>query len=351
MINKQDPFALLQHFINAPGAPGEEAAVRDVAKPIFDDICDEVSVDVAGNLIGLVKGRDRKAPAVRLVAHMDELAMMVKRVRDDGTLRVDRLGSFNVYSFGQGPVEIHGDNETLRGVLSLGSQHASQESYSRFREPDWLKAWEYAFVFTGKDKPALDAAGVHPGSRVVIANQRRKLWRMDDHVCGYFLDDRAAIVMLIEAIRLLQKSKSKPAVDTYLVLSTCEEIGSHGASHAMKTLPGETVIAVDIGPAAPEYGVTLSADPVVVYGDATGVYDKPLSDAIRAAGKQAKVTTQTAVWSRYGSDASATTRNGSAAVGALICFPGENTHGYEVMHVDAIDRTAKLIAAYLKSAG
>lgn len=351
MPKKPALFDDLQQLIDAHGPPGEEDAVAAAARPMLEKVCDEVTSDEAGNLIGLVKGRDRKKPADRLVVHMDELAMIVKKVRDDGTLRVNPLGGMLPYVFGQGPVEILADDGKLvPGVLSLGSQHATSESYPRYREQDWLKSWEYAFVFTGKSRDDLDAAGVHAGTRVVIAKSRRKLWRTDDHVGGYFLDNRASILICIEAARRLRAAKTKPAADTYIICSTREEIGGHGACIALQNLPGHNCIAVDIGPASREYGVELNADPVVVYADAQGVYDKKLSDALRAAGKRAKIKAQCATLSNFGSDASGATKVASAATGALLCFPAENTHGYEVMHKDAVTRTAQLLAEYLKGA-
>lgn len=100
--------------------------------------------DDAGNLIGYVaanaSAKNTGAPdhrqrtqaipgtATRVMAHMDELSMIVKRVESDGTLHLTQLGTMYPGNFGLGPVAVLGDNETLTAVLALGSEHTTQES-------------------------------------------------------------------------------------------------------------------------------------------------------------------------------------------------------------------------------
>jgi hypothetical protein len=78
--------------------------------------------DDAGNLIGYI-GTDDKAgtaqardhrqrtssisggTATRVMAHVDELSMLVKRVEADGTLHMTQLGVMYPGNFGLGPVE------------------------------------------------------------------------------------------------------------------------------------------------------------------------------------------------------------------------------------------------------
>ena len=62
------------------------------------------------------------------MAHMDELSMLVKRLEPDGSLYLTPLGTMYPANFGLGPVAVLGDNQTLCGVLSLGSEHTTKES-------------------------------------------------------------------------------------------------------------------------------------------------------------------------------------------------------------------------------
>jgi len=57
---------------------------------------------------------------------------------------------------------------------------------------------------------------------------------------------------------------------------------------------------------------------------------------------------QTAVVTSYGSDASIARAAGVIARSALLGYPGDNTHGLEICHVDGLVNTARLLTAYLR---
>ena len=44
---------LLEKVCNTPGIPGYEDAIQEVAQEFLDGVCDEVSRDRVGNVIGL----------------------------------------------------------------------------------------------------------------------------------------------------------------------------------------------------------------------------------------------------------------------------------------------------------
>jgi putative aminopeptidase FrvX len=80
---------LLQELLSAYGPGGQEDDVRAICRRELEPLVDELTVDPAGNLVGLLRGTgEAEAPVVRVTAHMDELSMIVKRVQPDGTLRL-----------------------------------------------------------------------------------------------------------------------------------------------------------------------------------------------------------------------------------------------------------------------
>ncbi|MGY1726027.1 M42 family metallopeptidase [Geodermatophilus sp. SYSU D01062] len=339
---------LLDELLRTYGPCGEEQAVRDVVRRELEPLADEVSVDAAGNLVALLQGRDRSAPAVRVMAHLDELSMMVKRVEPDGTLRVSSLGVMYPGNFGLGPVAVLGRREALTGVLTLGSEHTTTDSpriwETKPDQGDKAMDWSHVYVFTGRPADELAAAGVHPGTRVCVHADRRGLTRFGDFVGGYFLDDRAALTALVGAARLL---RGRPHGDVYLVATTSEEMGGIGASYAARTLPGDLTVALDVGPAEAEYQVTVDGGPVVAYADDAVAYDRAVADALVDTGRELGVDPQTAVWQSFDSDASQAKASGQTARAALLSLPTLSTHGYEVLHTGTVDRTARLLAAFL----
>lgn len=86
-------------------------------------------VDPAGNLIGLVRAPEPAEGAIRLMAHLDEIAMVVKRIDEDGALRVFAPGGAYPVNFGMCPVDILGDNQVVTGALSSAPRTARRRRH------------------------------------------------------------------------------------------------------------------------------------------------------------------------------------------------------------------------------
>ncbi|MGY1623786.1 hypothetical protein ACI789_16440 [Geodermatophilus sp. SYSU D00965] len=347
-----DERALLQELLYAYGPGDQEDEVREVCRRELGPLVDELHVDDAGNLVGLVRGTGgQDAPVVRVMAHMDELSMIVKRVEPDGSLRLSQLGTMYPGNFGLGPLTVLGDAETLTAVLLLGSEHTTPETTQVWQTKpdggDQAMEWRHVAAFTGRTPGELAAAGVHPGTRVCVHRSRRTLVEFADFVGSYFLDDRAALTTLVAAARLLRERGARPPADVYLVCTTGEEMGGIGAAYASRTLPGEITLALDVGPAEAEYGVPADSGPVVAYADDAVVYDKRLSDHLVALGRELGLEPRAAVWEAFDSDASQSKSSGQAARAALLSLPTLSTHGYEVQHRETIGRCARLLAEFL----
>jgi len=341
---------LLQELLSTFGPCGQEDAVRDICHRELAPRVDEAWVDEAGNLVGLVRGSG-EGPATRVLAHMDELSMLVKRVESDGTLRLTQLGTMYPGNFGLGPVAMLGDKETLCGVLTLGSEHTTKESQGIWEtKPDGgdkALDWTHVYVFTGRTPDQLSGAGIRPGTRVCVDGSKRTLVEFGDYLGCYFLDDRAPVVALLEAARRLQETRRRPAGDVYLVFTTNEEIGGIGGSYASKSLPGDLTLALEVGPAEAEYGTTVGGGPVVGYSDAQCVYDKDIADQLMSVATELDLTPQPAVLGAFESDASHAKASGLSPRAGLLCLPTLSTHGYEVIRRDAIPEMSAVLVEFL----
>lgn len=348
-----EELKLLQALVDARGPCGEEEEVRALCMRELEGIVDELFVDSAGNLIGKVGG-ENPSDSIRVMVHMDELSLIVKKVNGDGSLRVNPLGGIFPFSFGQGPVEVMGDRETFSAILSFGCMHTTKESAAinkmipeEYRGGGKTPGWEDVSVITRRAPEELKSAGVHPGTRVVIAKERRALHRFQDCIAGYFLDNRASIFVALTAFKSIRERGLRPKRELYFVATCSEELGGHGASYAARTLPGDVSLAIDVGPVAKEYQTVLNSDPIVVYQDEVGLYDKGISDRLVELGRGLGFEPQCATFGSYGSDASLACSRGQSAKAALLCFPVENTHGYEITPIESLPRLAKLLEAYL----
>lgn len=348
------PRALLQELLSAYGPCGQEAAVRVVCRRELEPYVDGLWTDAAGNLVGLLRGAPESAdhvPPTRVMAHMDELAMLVKRVEPDGTLALTPLGTMYPANFGLGPVAMLGERETLCGVLALGSEHTTAESpriwATKPDQGDKALDWPDVYVFTGRTPDELRDAGIGIGTRVCIDRSKRTLVEAGDDLGCYFMDDRAVVTALLQTARLLHGRDHRPPGDTYFVFTTNEEIGGSGGSYASRTLPGDLTLALEVGPTEQEYGTRVGGGPVVAYSDAQCVYDKDVADRLVQIGEKLGLDPQPAVLGAFESDASHAKSNGQSPRAGLLCMPTLSTHGYEVIARTAVRAMADVLVEFL----
>ncbi|MCI2240288.1 hypothetical protein MO973_45925 [Paenibacillus sp. TRM 82003] len=102
-----------------------------------------------------------------------------------------------------------------------------------------------------------------------------------------------------------------------------------------------------MGPAEPEYGTVVDSGPIVVYADAGAVYDTSIADHLLQLGQRLDPAPVPAAFTAFESDASRSELEGQSARAALLCLPTLSTHGYEVVHRDAIGALAELLAEHL----
>jgi putative aminopeptidase FrvX len=344
---------LLQELLWAYGPSGQEDAVRDVCLRELAPIVDDSWVDDAGNVVGLIGGSG-DAAGLRVMAHMDELSMIVKRVEPDGSLHMTPLGTMYPANFGLGPVAILGNHRTLCGVLALGSEHTTKESERIWEtkpdQGDKALDWLHVYVFTGRTPEELSAAGVQPGTRVCVDRSKRTLVEFGDYLGSYFMDDRAPVTAMLQTARTLKASGRRPTGDTYFVFTTSEEIGGVGGSYASNSLPGAITLALEVGPTEAEYGTSVSGGPIIGYSDAECVYDKGLADELMDIATELGLSPQPAVLGAFESDASHSKATGISPRAALLCLPTLSTHGYEVISRSAIPALVDVLAEFVAPA-
>jgi len=342
----------LEELCRLYGPPGQEDAVAAYCLPRLQEACDKVWQDEAGNLIGFIKGTSQdERDSVRIFAHMDEIALIIKRIEEDGTIHVDPLGGIYPNLIGVGPVDILGRHERHKGILSVGSVHVSEHTSAAYHiQPamgNKAMEWSHTHVFTGLERQALYAKGIRAGTRVVIPEDRRVFTDLGDYWGGYFMDNRAAIATVLNLVTDLKRHGHTPYPDLYLVLTAEEEIGAHGAKFAARTVPATLTLGLEVGPAEEEYSIDFTASPILVYRDEEAVYDRRVADYFLDLAAQISMYVQTATFSTYKSDVSHAKSAGRSPFSGLICLPTKNTHSYEIIHKDVIANTTRLLEAFL----
>lgn len=336
-----DPLALLEELISIPGPAGQEEAVATALERHVKALGLKGEIDAKGNLIvKLGEG----TPDVVVTAHMDEIAMIVKEIRPDGTLAVTSLGGLHPWKLGEGPVDILAQGGEIPGVFGFGGIHTEDPSATAVKARDKGVAWTMGSVFTGMSPEDLAAQGVRPGTRVVVAQSRRVLSRLGDHVAGYFLDDRADLVSWLLTLEVLTKEN----VNVWFVASAAEEVGGEGALFFLHNVRPAVCIALELGANVPDARVELTAVPTVWSIDAYAATKASDLDLLDDLGKELGMNLQFQAFSRGGSDASCAASHGLCARPITLGLPMANSHGYEIMHKDAMTELARLAIALVR---
>lgn len=351
-MGNQEQLTLLEELLLARGPAGQEEEVREICKRELARCCDEVWEDAADNLIGRIRAvavapDEAERRSIRIMAHQDEIAMVVKRIDPDGRLRVAALGGALPVNFGMCPVDVLGEAGTVAGALSFGTMHGTDESSQSMHVLQGNVQWNDVHVITRYSKAELGEQGVRAGTRVVLSRHWRKPFLIRDCVAAHFLDDRAPVVAALIAAQRLAERREKLSGDVLMVFTTNEEETNSGAQFAARTLPGSICIALEVGPVAAEYDTRLALDPIVLTGDKKGYYSKRLSDALLSAASRCGYCPQPALMPGFASDASAVLSSGSAPQAGCLAIPTENTHGYEVIMQGGMEACARTLVEYL----
>jgi putative aminopeptidase FrvX len=377
-----DPIALLKELIALPGPPGQEDAVRDAVAAHATALGCATLTDERGNLIIAAPGQSAVPERVDILvmAHLDEIAMMVERYDEAGNIRVVSLGGLFPWKCGESPVSILAPGGPIPGILGFGSIHTSSPESRIARAKDGPLTWDMARVFTGMSGWKLEAAGVRPGTRVVLGPERRTVTEFGSYIAGPFLDDRADLVAMLLAIEAMQsavtaagpvgkrrKKNSTPHPDPLLgkerepdeststtghpsvafAATAAEEVGGHGSLYLMRRMQPDVAIALEIGPRVPESHFPLNGNPTVWVNDAYSSVQARDLELIAQAAASAGIAVHWQALSRGGSDASCGAANGMVARPITLAFAAENSHGYEITHRDSIGNLAKLLGAVL----
>ncbi len=233
---------LLKRLTEACGTPGQEDEVKEIVKAELKGLCDTVTEDALGNIIGYKRGKapSKSRKKIMLSGHMDEIGFIVTHVDDKGFLRIAPLGGFDPRTLMAQKVFVIGmGKQKLPGLLNVtGKPIHTQSPEERKKE---LQVGDF-YVDLGLPKKAVDKI-VEVGDRI---NWRREFEEIGDCWSCKAMDDRVGIYVMIEALR---KAKT-PMHDVYAVGSVQEEVGCRGALVSGYGIDPDIAIALDVTIAA-----------------------------------------------------------------------------------------------------
>lgn len=331
-----DALALLQELVAIPGPPGQEEMVRDALTRHLDALGLAHRTDAKGNLL---VGSEK--PKIVVTAHMDEIAMIVRRVESDGGLAVGPMGGMFPWKLGEGPVQILAA-KPIDGVLSFGSIHTADKGSNVRKADSSAIEWETVRIVTGYSQDELKAAGVRPGTRVVVHPSRRTVIGLGPLIGSYFLDDRADLVSWLLALEQVGVQEG-----VLFAATVAEEVGGEGALYLLHEHRPDICVALELGPQVEDAPVELNDQPTVWATDSYSTMAAADGELLIGLGSNLGMNLQYQALTRGGSDASCAASHGLCARPITLGLPLANSHGFEIMHPGAMGQLARLTVALL----
>lgn len=331
---------LLLKLMHMHGPSGNEGSVRELLRKEMRAYVDEVFVDKFGNLVCHKKGNK---PTVMLVAHMDEVGIMVKRVDENGFISCDTVGYIEPLTLLGERVEIEAKEKLVPGVISMREIMNDEEIPKESIRLDAL------IVDTGLNKEQLHNLGVRTGSYIYL-RATNSLFGDGAYVCGKALDDRVGCYILVE----LAKQLKNAAHDMYYVFTVQEEIGLYGAKTSVYNIDPSWAIIVDVSNSDDfrEHPTKfLGRGPCLIVKDAEMITNRCLNQWLLDLARKMKITLQPEVGDVGMTDALSISVSKGGVPCTVIGPSVRNIHTTQgVASVKDIKDTIALLSAFIKKA-
>lgn len=337
-----DEAFLLECFrdiVNTPSPVGYYAKLNPVLARYAGMLGYSLTFDNRGTPYITIEGEDN-SKTVMLGAHADTIGMVVRKVDNDGMIRVRQLGGINYGSVEGETVTVH----TRDGRAYTGLFACQSHSVHVFDDARTLERNENTMVIILDEKVRSKAdvyeLGIRHGDFVSI--DPRCQVTPNGYLKSRFIDDKAAIACCFTMLKYLGENGLKPKYRTLLAFPYAEEIGFGGTY-----VPPEVseYVAVDIGLIGPdydgdEYRVSICAK------DNAAPYDFDLTTRLVNYAEKAGCDYAVDIFYRYGTDGNAAVRAGNNLRAAAFGMAVYCSHGMERTHVEGLKNTMNLLLAY-----
>lgn len=280
--------------------------------------------------------------AVLTMAHADTLGAMVAEIKDNGTLRLTKVGGLNANNVETENCRVYTpDGKVYEGTIQLkdASIHVNGEYQKTERTFDSVEVLLDADVSSKEDVKNL---GITNGSFVCL-DPRTRLTE-SGYIKSRFLDDKLSTAILLGYAKYVKTEKVSLSRRVYQHITVFEETG-HGACASVPA-DVEELLSVDMGCVGAGLECTERQVSICVK-DSHGPYHYDVVRGLIRAAQENQISYATDVYPYYGSDADAALSAGIDARHGLIGPGVYASHGYERSHRDGVTATLQLLQAYL----
>ena len=288
-------------------------------------------------------GGQNQDNGIVLAAHADTLGAMVSEIKANGNLKVSPLSGMN-------PNNAEAENcrvmtrfdGTYTGTFQLNnaSIHVNADYDAAKRQYADMEVVLDEVVNSKQDTQNL---GIMVGD--IVCFDPRTTVTDKGYIKSRFLDDKLSVGILLGYAKYIKENNIQLQNRQYHYITVYEEVG-HGGTASIPAGVTE-MISVDMGCVGDgldcdEHKVSICAK------DSRGPYNYDVVTGLIKAAKEENLDFAVDVYPFYGSDVDAALYAGHDIRHGLIGAGVYASHGYERSHIDGVENTLKLLAAYCK---
>lgn len=329
---------------NTPSPTGFTSGIMEYVKEEVESLGYTAVKTPKGGVMVTVPGKNDKEHRM-VTAHLDTLGAIVRAIKPSGRLKMDLVGGFGYPSIEGENCLIHvaKNGKTYTGTILMHqtSIHVYRDASTAERNQTNMEIRLDEKVTTEAETRAL---GIEVGD--FISFDPRTVVTESGFIKSRHLDDKVSVAILLHLLKRYKEERISLPYTTHFYFSNNEEIG-YGAN---SSIPNSVVeyLAVDMGAMGDdqqtdEYTVSICVK------DGSGPYHYELRQHLVALAEEKGIPYKLDIYPYYGSDASAAMRAGADVRHALLGAGIESSHSYERTHMDSVEATEKMVAAYLMS--
>ena len=325
--------SLIQELVETIGPSGYEMEVRDLIRSKVEPLADNVHIDALGNLIATKGKISSRGIKIMLAAHMDEIGVMATHIDENGFIRFTTIGGVRRQTCVGGRVRF------LNGTMGV-------INHDDLGDVNKLPTFNQMFIDVGAT-----SQGDCPVRVGDVAAFDRPFSIYGDRLVSKAMDDRIGTAVLIETLRLLNKTPNQ----VHFVFSVQEEVGLRGATTAAYGLDPDVGIAVDVTrsgdtPKGIKMEVSLGAGPAVKVRDSGMLSDPRVVTWMVNTAEKTKIPYQMEVLEAGTTDARAIQLSRAGVPAGCISIPCRYVHApSEMVDYNDVQNAVKLLHTLVKN--
>lgn len=232
----------LLKYLNTDSPSTYEVEAQKVWIDGVVDNCSTVYSDNYGNTYAKITKNSISEDRYKVVidAHCDEISWLVRKITDDGFIRVKRNGGTDNDITPNTPVKILTESgEKVKGFFGWLPIHLKDKTNPT--KPDENNLY---IDVAAMSKEEVEEMGIKEGD-YIVADRKAEIIN-DKYVVGKSLDDKIGGFIIREVLRRIKNEKIELPYDLYAVNSVQEEVGLRGAKMITDRIKPDVAVCFDV---------------------------------------------------------------------------------------------------------